>query len=210
MSGILSPDENPAYKDWKSLPDSLWSEVEQTDKKLWREELGITDQREYSLSFLGGTLTINLSTRHLSWADSPRSPSFQEGLVALTYLVNLKPIDLSRKWISPVELPGGRTFFVPGSHPPKTGGILSAWVEHPSYFKDVVRTLNGTPIPQGDEGIQIPCLPMVPLRYIFWKGETALPSTVTLLVNATAHLFLPLDVLWALINLTDQCFEVPG
>jgi len=210
MNGILSPDENPAYGDWESLPGSLWDEIERADKRFWPEELGDMGQKEYHLPFLGNTLIIDPAARHLSWKDSPRSPSFQEGLVALSYLANLKPVDPSPKWLSPVELPGGRTFFGPGSHPPKTENVLKAWTDHPSHFKDVIKALKGTPIPEGDEGFQIPCLPKVSLRYVFWKGEEGLSSAVTLLVNATVHLFLPLDVLWALINLTDRCFEIPG
>ena len=210
MNDILSPDKNPAYGDWTSLPASFWDELEsigergiEADSRIIKDSNG-----GYRLPFLGEILLVHATQRRMTWLETERSPTFQEGLVALSYLRNLKPIDLSRKWVSPRELPGGRTFFGPGSHPPKTDGILTAWAKQPERFHSIVKILHVTPIPQGDEGIQIPCLPKVPLRYIFWEGEPALPCTVTLLINATAHLFLSLDVLWALINLTDQRFEI--
>ena len=208
MNGILSPDKNPAYGDWTSLPVSLWDEFESL--RIEGENQALHDPGgDYRLPLLGDTLLIRPTDRYMAWENTKKEPTFQEGLVALTYLTNFKPIDLSQKWISPSELPGGRTFFGPGSHPPKTDGILSAWSQDPERFQAIVKTLRGDTILEGDEGVQIPSLPKVPLRYVFWRGETTLPPAVTLLVNATAHLFLPLDVLWALINLTDQCFTAP-
>ena len=209
MNGILSPDKNPAYGDWHTLPVSLWTEINSLDKRLVSNDFpGLEGSGDtWALAFLGKTLQICPAKRRLSWLEVEREPTFQEGLVALTYLLHVKPIDLSRKWVSPVELPGGRTFFSPASHPPKTSGILSRWENHRDHFHAIMNRLKGSPIPQGDEGFQVPSLPMVPLQYIFWEGDANLPPAVTLLVNATAHLILPLDTLWALINLTDQCFE---
>jgi hypothetical protein len=212
MNDILSPDQNPAYGNWKALPVSLWTDVPSlSEGKVNTEALGIVvTDGTCLLPFLGKTLLIHTGKRCLSWQEIKREPTFQEGLVALNYLVSLKPIDLSRKWVSPSELPGGRTFFSPRSHPPKTREILLSWTNYPETFRKTMESLRGVQVSQGDDGYQIPCLPKVPLRYIFWNGEAGLPPAVTLLVNATAHLFLPLDVLWALTNLTDQCFEVTG
>ena len=158
------------------------------------------------LPFLGKTFLIQIKNRQLSWLETSDEPTFQEGLIALSYLVNLKPIDLSKRWISPMELPGGRTFFSNGSHPPKTDAILRCWNSRHPEFIATLKRLDGTFIPTGDEGVEIPCLPLVPFRYIFYEGDVTLPSTVTLLVNATIHLFFSPDVLWALINLVDHVF----
>ncbi len=206
MSEILSPDKNPAYGEWTSLPDSIWNTLENLKDTPWPVEIIRQSQGGYHLPFLGHILLIYSTKRHMEWKDLSRTPTFQEGLVALTFLANFKMISLSKKWITPAELPGGRTFFSPRSHPPKTSSILKAWENRPAFFHRVMTQLGATSLPHGDEAFEIPCLPLLPFRYVFWEGEPSLPSSVTLLVNATAHLFLPLDVLWALINLVDERF----
>ncbi len=209
MTGIFSPDRNPAYGDWTSLPTSLWKSAQGLNGRLFAEtcpEIGVTGDT-VRLPFLGETLRIRLGVREMTWEETGRSPTFQEGLATLTFLANFKPIALSEKWITPAELPGGRTFFSPRSHPPKVGAILDCWENRHAEFIDTVKRLKGCFIPAGDEGVDLPCLPLVPLRYIFYKGEPVLPPAATVLVNATVHLFFPPDVLWALINLTDERFE---
>ncbi|GEM_PF-2565491 len=208
MADILSPDRNPAYGGWNTLPASLWESAQGLDGRLFAAacpEIGVTGDT-VRLPFLGKTLRVHPRDREMAWEETGRSPTFQEGLVALTYLANFKPIALSEKWIPSAELPGCRTFFSTRSHPPKVGAILDCWENRHAEFIDTVKQLNGRFIPAGDEGIDLPCLPLVPLRYIFYEGEPALPPAATLLVNATAHLFLPPDVLWALMNLTDERF----
>ena len=207
--GILSPDKNSAYGYWEKLDGRYWNALSEVDTAIFKSVgLNIMGRDgHFKLPFLGKTLIIQRDVRQMVWETSTRTPTFQEGLVALSYLAHFKPVSLSQKWVAPSELPGGRTFFSAGSHPPATGSILNLWDNHHAAFLSVLSLLHGSPIPAGDEGIQIPCLPFLPIRYIFWKGDAQFPSSVTLIVNATAHLFLPLDVLWALINLTDCIFE---
>jgi len=209
MKGPLSPDRNPAYGSWQALPFELWSSLNSPDEaSCINGKQGFQDRdKRYLLPFLGNTFIIQPKTRQMSWKGIAREPTFQEGLVALTYLTNYKSIALSKKWVVPEELPGARTFFSHGSHPPKTDAILTCWASNHPKFMSVVKRLKGVPVFYGDEGIQIPSLPMVPIRYVFWKRDASFPPAVTLLVNATAHLFLPPDVLWALFNLTDHTFK---
>jgi len=208
-STSLSPDENPAYGNWQTLGSHYWNNLKSIDRLAFKSVgLNITaDDGSFTLPFLGKTLIIQSDIRQMSWKEITRIPTFQEGLIALSYLISFKPISLSEKWVVPSELPGGRTFFGVGSHPPETKTILNLWdTRHPAFLA-VTSRLRGSTILSGDEGIQIPCLPLLPIRYVFWKGDEQFPSSATLLVNATAHLLLPLDVLWALINLTDQAFK---
>jgi len=207
--GILSPDKNSAYGSWKTLDGRYWNALSEINTEIFKSvELDIAGRDgHFKLPFLGKTLIIQRDIRKMAWETSTRTPTFQEGLVALSYLAHFKPVSLSKKWVAPSELQGGRTFFSAGSHPPATSSILNTWTHHHATFLSVLSRLQGCPVPAGDEGIQISCLPLLPIRYIFWKGDKQFPSSVTLIVNATAHLFLPLDVLWALINLTDQAFN---
>jgi len=210
MSEILSPDKNPAYGDWTACPALLWEKVASLEKRIFdvdpRNPIRILSDF-YHLPFLGKTLLVNPQTRQLKWLESENPPTFQEGLVALTYLGHYKPIALSKRWISPIELPGARTFFSPGSHPPPTTRVLDCWVKRYSGFLQAIHRLGGTTVSIGDEAIEIPCLPLLPIRYIFYREEKGLPATVTPLVNATLHLLLPPDVVWALMNLVDQEFS---
>ncbi len=206
----MSPDKNPAYGDWTACPAILWEKVVSLDKKIFgtgHQPPVRVDSDIFQLPFLGKTLLIDPLTRHLKWREIPTSPTFQEGLVALTYLGHYKPIALSERWIAPSELPGARTFFSPGSHPPPTAHLLDCWVTRHPDFLNTIQHLGGTAVPTGDEAVEIPCLPLIPIRYVFYKEEEGLPATATPLVNATLHLLLPPDVVWALMNLVDQEFS---
>jgi len=207
--GILSPDKNPAYGSWENLDECCWNALAAIDVQNFKA-VGLNivgPDGHFKLPFLGKTLIVQRDIRKMFWAENTQAPTFQEGLVALSYLVHFKPISLSQKWITPSELPGGRTFFNAGSHPPSTKAVLNLWNTGHSEFLSVLSRLDGRMIPYGDEGVQITCLSLLPFRYIFWKGDAQFSASVTLLVNATAHLLLPPDVLWALINLTDQAFN---
>ena len=211
MSEILSPDVNPAYGDWKALPPSLWKEVASLNPRVLEIEpqgLKILDGI-FHLPFLGETLRVDPKQRQMAWRESVRSPTFQEGLVALTFLGHYKPIGLSKRWISPAELPGGRSFFSECSHPLKMDWILDCWHQRHNEFLFIIERLRGFTIPSGDEAVEISCLPLIPIRYVFYRNDGSLPATATPLVNATLPLFLPPDVVWALFNLVDQKFS-PG
>ncbi|MFH1562926.1 MAG: DUF3786 domain-containing protein [Nitrospirota bacterium] len=131
--------------------------------------------------------------------------SFDLCLVLLNYLVLAKEIELANKWVSPKDLKGGEFFFSEtGTHNIENPSFLEIFNKFPDKLIEVGKRLGGESVPYGDRAISFFALPRIPITYILWLGDDEFPARMTILLDSTSGIHIPLDILYALINITTK------
>jgi len=156
----------------------------------------------FTLSLLGRDLLIDSKKRLFSWADGRGdNVSFQEALAAISYLANAIETEPAGEWISFREIPGGEGFFR-GPHAIATKSIERRFGENPRGLAEAALKLGGKEEEGGDSSVSLFALPRVPFLIVLWGGDDEEPARATMLTDRRIHLHMPLDVIWALTNIT--------
>jgi hypothetical protein len=203
-----------------SLKDMLQWKEEEIDKAHWEELRGLSpqevcqraavtyDEREkaYRVPFLSQIYSVfpllgSISIEGLEEDKSFRYEeiSFAEALVLVLYLLKAKELPLTGRQQTERELPGGGTFFQ-GPHELPRKPILKHFGRDPRRFLEAGQSLGGQALSFGDAAFRLQALPRVPVDYILWAEDDEFPSRLTLTFDSSAAEHLPLDVLWALVN----------
>ncbi len=128
---------------------------------------------------------------------------FDEALVLLLYLLKAREIPLAGKQQTEKDLPGGEGFFR-GPHVLARQPIIERFGRDAGEFRRAALSLGGRPLDFGDAAFRFQALPRIPLDYIFWAEDEEFPARLTIAFDPTVSCHLPLDVVWALVNLTTR------
>jgi len=193
---ILDPDVNPAYGEAANLDMSYWEALEKRDLSSLPPRV-IHDSRTKTLKvpFLNKIYEVDMKRREI------RGPglTFTLALVMIIYLLKC-PIVLGKRWVTAKELRGGDVFFH-RSHPLSIGPIREKFGYNASGLIKRGVELGGKPIPFGDGTVQLEVLPGVSIRITVWEGDDEVEPGVTILFPEGIDNFLPLDVIWGMVNL---------
>ena len=136
--------------------------------------------------------------------DSPEKPlSFQEYLVLLVYLLKAQDRPLEGKKVSERELPGGELFFR-GPHALLKEPLEKKFGQDPQGFLQSGLGLGGRETGNGDASFELQVLPRIPVEYILYVEDEEFPSQISINFDSSISRHLPLDVIWAIINLTSR------
>lgn len=110
-------------------------------------------------------------------------------LLLLHYLISSNGQEQSGKLVPFRGLPNARSYeeaFMKRAVNP-ISGIFS---NDPSKFREAAENLGGVESGYGDLSYTIPVLPRIPLTYVLWLGEGALPAGANILfdISASKHL----------------------
>jgi len=201
--GAIDPGENPLYAKARDLPSVHWESLGRRNPEAAASAAGAAwDGRVFRLPFLGRSLSVCLADRTVCFQRKPGTDvGYQRALVAVTYLASALDIPPRGSWVSFRELPSGDSFFR-GPHSLPTSRLEREFGRTPERLVTAAEALGGTSADGADAAAQLPALPRIPLRVLLWARTSEFPSAANLLIDARAHLHLPLDVLWALANLT--------
>ncbi|MBW1673440.1 MAG: DUF3786 domain-containing protein [Deltaproteobacteria bacterium] len=130
---------------------------------------------------------------------APKTRSFELDLIILTYLLTAQAVDRSETVINEKQIPGGETFFR-GPHTLNTGLMETLYGEDREGFLAAGKRLNGRVKHLGDAAIHLPVLPRVPVTLILWTKDDEFPAQITVNFDSTISSHLPLDIIWAMIN----------
>jgi len=183
----------------------LWDTLEKLDPDdVCKRALATYREKEYDyiLPFLSGSLRIVPSERLI--VQERKLPfdsvDFETALIALNYLINASPTELSRKWVGEKDLPGGFVFFQ-GPHQLPTRPLADMYQLYPQDVIRAVDVLGGRQI-QMDHGnltFVVNVFPRVPVMLIFWKGDEEFEPQMAFRFDATITLHLPvLDQVFAM------------
>ena len=193
-----------AYEKCDDVSAEIWKEFED------REPQEITDRtgalyREgvYHLAFLDRTLLLSPVRRQVQVAGGPEAePGFRLCLTALVYLLRINPAALG-PGISPLELPGGATFFR-GHHGLPSGPLEERFGRDAAGFLAAGRQLHGATRPAGDAAVALEVFPGLVVEVILWQADDEFPAQVSFTLPAHLDRFWFLDAVWGLLNLVTQ------
>lgn len=189
-------------------PDPLlWVQLEaEMPEEICHKALVNYDHEQgFSLPFLSQTFQILPKTRSIVPLNShaPKIKSFELDLIILTYLLGARAMDLSGKMVNEKQIPGGETFFR-GPHSLNTRLMGELFGEDKGAFLSAGKRLNGKAQKLGDAAICLPVFPRVPVTLILWEKDDEFPAGITVNFDSTISSHLPLDIIWATINVVSK------
>jgi len=197
-----NPESNPLYARAEDLHPVHWENLARRPREETARAAGAQwDGETFALPLLGREVRVNPGARTVARGSAPSaSVGYQRGLVALAYLAGAVEVPPRGEWRAFRELPGGDAFFR-GPHSLATARLETAFGADPSLLLPAAERLGGREAEGAAVAADLPALPRIPLRVLLWGSTEEFPAAASLLVDARAHLHLPLDVLWALSNL---------
>jgi hypothetical protein len=194
----------------------IYERPEEIDPNLWSELLSLDvsqvctrtsvrydkDRSCYLVPFLNQNYSCCPEKRLIERFDQTGTDtlSFQFYLVVLTYLLRAQAIGLSGRMVTGSEIRGG-DFFFRGPHVLFTRPLEKRFGYDGKGFLEAGLRLDGTETSFGDVSIRLLPLPKIPLGYILWLGDDEFPPRVVVTFDESVDQHLPLDVIWALVNL---------
>lgn len=193
-----------AYDTCSDVSQEIWKDLREHDpQEITRRTGARFEEGAYHLRFLERTLVLDPVRRQSQVAGALQAEGgFRLCLTALLYLLKIDPALLG-PGISPLELPGGATFFR-GHH-----GIPNVLLEE-RFGRDVAgfvaagKKLQGEIRPAGDASLALQVFPGLVVEVILWQADDEFPAQVSFTLPAHLDKFWFLDAVWGLLNLVTQ------
>ncbi len=156
------------------------------------------ETKSYILSIWGEEFAIDPHNATLDPASND-FPGLQEYMIlfCLYYLLNAKAVDISNKWISEKDIPGGATFFR-GPHEIPCHLLSRRFENDITAFKRECARLHGAPIDMADAAFRFDITPRIPVAVLYWLGDDDFPPEAKLLYDKTITTHLAPDIVYAL------------
>jgi hypothetical protein len=122
-------------------------------------------------------------------------------LAALWYLVLAKDIASTGKLVHLADLRGG-DIFARGAHVLPLENVAQRYGNDREGFVRKGLENGGVSIPLADAAVRLFPLPRVPVTMTLWLSNEEFPARSGLLLDSTAGLQLPTDILWSLARLS--------
>jgi hypothetical protein len=197
------PEENRLYRTVADLAPELWADVDARPLAEAVRSAAVRSEaeRRVLIPFLGGDYLVDFETRDITAPSGHRPAGFQKGLVLLTYLAKAQDFGLAGRQVTSRELSGGDLFFQ-GPHALCTEPVKARFGVDPAGFLARAGQLGLGPGPAAGSGASVfgPVLPHLTLGLILHPADEEFPAELTYTFDAYAHHHLPLDGLWALVN----------
>jgi hypothetical protein len=193
-----------AYEKCIEVSEEIWREFADCQPREITGRTGVLYQDgEYHLPFLDRTLLLFPGRRQVQVAGAPeREPEFRLCLTALMYLLHLDPAGLG-PGISPLEFPGGATFFR-GHHGLPGAQLEARFGQDAAGFLAAGKKLDGEIKLAGDAAVALRVFPGLVVEVILWQADDEFPAQVSFTLPAHLDRFWFLDAVWGLLNLVAQ------
>lgn len=193
-----------AYEMCADVNQEIWNELKERDPAEVSSRTGVPFQEGvYLLKFLDRKLLVDPDRRRIQLAENPDSePGFRICLAALVYLLRLDTAALGPP-LSPLELPGGATFFR-GHHGLPNGKLEERFGQDVAAFLAAGQKLQAEVRPEGDAALALEVFPGLVVEVILWQGDEEFPPQVSFTLPAHLDRFWFLDAVWGLLNLVAE------
>ncbi len=202
----VDPNTVSRFRDSEHIPDHYWQELSALDPKdvCQRALVSFRAGRGYQILFLNRVYVCQPEATLIQRMDNPeKTLSFQEYLVLLVYLLKAQDRPLDGKKVSERELPGGELFFR-GPHALLKEPLEKKFGQDPQGFLQSGFGLGGRETGKGDASFELLVLPRIPVEYILYVEDEEFPSQISINFDSSISRHLPLDAIWALINITSR------
>ncbi|MEW5722243.1 MAG: DUF3786 domain-containing protein [Thermodesulfobacteriota bacterium] len=205
------PEQNELYRGLERLPAALWQDLGALDPGPVRHKAGVAFDRDrgYIVPFLGTDHLVRPWERTITVRPGGPRPGFQSGLVVLKYLLHASDEGLAGRMVTARELPGGDLFFT-GPHALSTSPVEETFSRNAAGLLAAAQLLDAAPLAAGDAAFRLLALPKILVNYTFYQADDEFPARLTITFDAAAHRHLPLDCLWALINVLSHRLAESG
>ena len=193
-----------AYEKCTDVSEEIWHDLRERDPAEITGRTGV-EFREgvYRLPFLDRELQIDPARGEIRMSAAPQGdPGFRACLSALTYLLHLDPRGLG-PCISPLQLPGGATFFR-GHHSLPNEPLEARFGQDLAGFLAAGQRLQAETRPAGDAALALRVFPGLTVEVILWRGDDEFPAQVSFTLPAHLDRFWFLDAVWGMLNLVTQ------
>lgn len=200
----IDPNDNALFRDKEKIPDHYWQDLGLMDPQDVCRRALVTFQpgTGYQVPFWNRVYLCRPDSTRIWQADRPDKPlGFQEYLVILMYLLKAQESPLEGKKVSEREIPGGELFFR-GPHALVKKPLGKKFGQDPKGFLQAGLGLGGRETGKGDASFELLVLPRIPVEYILYVEDEEFPAQVNINFDSSIGRHLPLDVIWALVNLT--------
>jgi hypothetical protein len=193
-----------AYEKCSEVSEEIWKELNDRDPEEITGRTGVKyEAGRYRLPFLDRTLLLDPVRRQVEFFEAPEAESgFRLCLTALLYLLHLNPALLG-PGISPLELPGGATFFR-GHHSLPSGPLIERFGRDVAGFEAAGKQLHGEARASGDAAMALQIFPGLVVEVILWQADEEFPAQVSFTLPAHLDRFWFLDAVWGLLNLAAE------
>jgi hypothetical protein len=193
-----------AYEKCSEVSEEIWKEFNERQPQEITGRTGVAYvQGKYRLPFLDRSLLLDPVGGQVELAGAPEAePGFRLCLAALLYLLHINPALLG-PGISPLELPGGTTFFR-GPHSLPNEILEERFGRDVAGFKAAGKKLQGEAWPAGDAAVRLQVFPGLAVGVILWQADEEFPARVSFTLPAHLDRFWFLDAIWGLLNLAAQ------
>ena len=193
-----------AYEKCAEVSEEIWRDLKERDPLEVTHRTGaVFKEGLYQLPFLTRKLLVDPAGRQVQLAGAPEvDPGFRVCLTALLYLLLLDAAALGPP-ISPLELPGGATFFR-GHHGLPQAPLEGRFGQDLPGFVAAGRRLGAEPRAAGDAALAFQVFPGLVVEVILWQADEEFPAQVSFTLPAHLDRFWHLDAVWGLLNLVSQ------
>jgi len=192
------------YEKCSDVSRELWEDLGRLEPGQVTERTGASFREGYyHLPFLDRELVIDPEGGRIQLIGRPeRDLGFRVCLTALLYLLRLDIRSLGPP-LSPLELPGGATFFR-GQHGLPQAHLEERFGRDAAAFVSAGERLHGERRAAGDGAVALQVFPGLMVEVILWQGDEEFPPQVTFTLPARLDHFWHLDAVWGLLNLVAQ------
>jgi len=201
QGGPVDPETMELYRGLSRLPSPLWDDLDSLAPDSVCRRAGVIHRpgAGYIVPFLGVDHQIQPNLRSITVPPGARPPGFQTGLVLVNYLIHASEEGLSGRMATARELNGGALFFQ-GPHTLSKKPVLERYARDAEGL--VIRALkwNAGRLPIGDGAFRVLALPKVLVAYTLYEEDDEFKARLTITFDEYTDRHLPLDGIWALIN----------
>jgi hypothetical protein len=193
-----------AYEKCRDVSEEIWHDLTEVPPQEIAGRTGAVYQEgQYHLPFLHRTLVIDPG-RHRVWlAEAPdQDPGFRVCLTTLLYLLHLDTTLLGPP-ISPLELPGGATFFR-GHHGLPHAPLEERFGRDLPAFLAAGEKLRAETRAAGDAALALQVFPGLTVEVILWLADEEFPAKVSFALPAHLDRFWFLDAVLGLLTLVSD------
>lgn len=195
-----------AYEKCAEVSREIWQDLQAQDPGEVTPRTGaVFREGLYHLAFLDRKLLIDPAGRQVQLDGAPGAdPGFRVCLTALLYLLKVDIAALGPP-ISPLELPGGTTFFQErGPHSLPAAPLEVRFGKDVAAFLAAGRRRQAEPRPAGDAALAFQVFPGVVVEVILWLADEEFPAQVSFTVPANLDRFWFLDAVLGLLDVVTR------
>jgi hypothetical protein len=199
------PEENRLYRTLADVAPELWEDVEARPLAEAVRSAAVRSEpgRRVMVPFLGGGYLVDFEKRTITAPPGHKPAGFQKGLVLLTYLARAQDFGPAGRQVTARELNGGDMFFQ-GPHALSTDPVKDRFgAAEPEKFTARAGELGLKPGPAASgaaASVIGPVLPHLTVGLILHPADEEFPAELTYTFDAYAHHHMPLDGIWAMVN----------